>query len=126
MASLFTFLWPGNPSSGSDRCANEVILPFRSLNPFYPTKRIPDPTIRNCFAVVLQLPQSANQIIRNQHDINQITDSARGVLSDSDSDGILNDVMPHSRPWTWDLGAFLGKRLPLSTDGKFQVRTLTV
>ena len=38
-------------------------------------------------------------------DLNQLTDFARGTLSDSNSDGILDSVASPSRTQAWDLDA---------------------
>ncbi|MBI1322351.1 hypothetical protein GC170_04070 [bacterium] len=46
-------------------------------------------------------------------------------MSESDNDGILNNVTPHTRPHPWDLDAFLGRRIPVSTDGTAQRLTHT-
>ncbi len=55
-------------------------------------------------------------------DLNQLTDFARGVLSDSNSDGILDTVASPSRTQAWDLDA-MGNWQSLSTNGTGQSRT---
>jgi len=54
--------------------------------------------------------------------LNQLTDFARGVLSDSNSDGILDSVASPSRTQAWDLDA-MGNWQSLSTNGTGQSRT---
>ena len=55
-------------------------------------------------------------------DLNQLTDFARGALSDSNSDGILDTVASPSRTQAWDLDA-MGNWQSLSTNGTGQSRT---
>ena len=55
-------------------------------------------------------------------DLNQLTDFARGVLSDSNSDGILDTVASPSRTQAWDLDA-MGNWQSLSTNGTGQSRS---
>ncbi|MBI1322349.1 hypothetical protein GC170_04060 [bacterium] len=61
-------------------------------------------------------------LIRNNFTLNQLTDFARGVLSDSNSDGILDSVASPSRTQAWDLDA-MGNWQSLSTNGTGQSRT---
>jgi len=64
-------------------------------------------------------------IIRKDFPLNQRTDFARGVLFDSDSNGILDTVASPSRTQAWDLDA-MGKRLSRCTNGTGQIRTTDV
>ena len=57
--------------------------------------------------------------------LDQLTDFARGTLSDSDSDGILDTVASPSRTQAWDLDA-MGSWQSLSTNGAGQSRTQNV
>ena len=61
-------------------------------------------------------------LIRNGFNLNQLTDFARGVLSDTNSDGILDTVASPSRTQAWDLDA-MGNWQSLSTNGTGQSRT---
>ena len=55
-------------------------------------------------------------------DLNRLTDFARGTLSDTNSDGILDSVASPSRTQAWDLDA-MGNWQSLSTNGAGQSRT---
>ena len=68
------------------------------------------------------LPGHDSGLIRNGLNLNQHTDFARGVLSDSNSDGILDTVASPSRTQVWDLDA-MGNWQSLSTNGTGQSRT---
>ena len=68
------------------------------------------------------LPDQDSWLNRNLYDLNQLTDFARGVLSDSNSDGILDTVASPSRTQAWDLDA-MGNWQSLSTNGTGQSRT---
>jgi len=61
-------------------------------------------------------------LIRYGFNLNQLTDFARGVLSDANSDGILDSVASPSRTQAWDLDA-MGNWQSLSTNGTGQSRT---
>ncbi|MBI1321884.1 hypothetical protein GC170_01665 [bacterium] len=61
-------------------------------------------------------------LIPNHDDLIQLTDFARCVLFDSNSDGILDPVASPSRTQAWDLDA-IGKRQSLATNGTGQSRT---
>ena len=65
---------------------------------------------------------TVNKVVRANDDLNQLTDFARGVLSDSNSDGILDTVTSPSRTQAWDLDA-MGNWQSLSTNGAGQSRT---
>ena len=68
------------------------------------------------------LPDQDSWLNRNLYDLNQLTDFARGTLSDSNSDGILDTVASPSRTQAWDLDA-MGNWQSLSTNGTGQSRT---
>ena len=68
------------------------------------------------------LPDQDSWLNRNLYDLDQLADFARGVLSDSNSDGILDTVASPSRTQAWDLDA-MGNWQSLATNGTGQSRT---